>query len=211
LKVGEQTLSRQEIAPRGHAQRVLPMVDDILAEAGVSLSQLDGIAFDRGPGAFTGIRIGTSVVQGLAFGADLPVIPVSSLCTLAQGTYRSGHYTNVLAVIDARMQEVYWAYCQLNDSSTMELIDAEHVSNADRISVCPEGEWYGAGTGWQTYAESIQVNCNRLLGYQAEVFPLAKDVISLAEPQLAKGLGVSAEQALPVYIRDEVAWKKQTP
>ncbi|UCE90616.1 MAG: tRNA (adenosine(37)-N6)-threonylcarbamoyltransferase complex dimerization subunit type 1 TsaB, partial [Pseudomonadota bacterium] len=108
LAVDGDVRDRFEIAPRGHAGLVLPMAKALLAEAGLGLRELDALVFGRGPGAFTGLRIAAGVVQGLAYGAELPVVPVSSLATLAQGVSAQTGASDVLAVFDARMGEVYW-------------------------------------------------------------------------------------------------------
>lgn len=151
LLTGDSIYERHVVSPRGHAQRLLNMVDEVTTEAGMTLKSLDAIAFDRGPGSFTGVRVGTSVTQGLAFGADLPVIPVSSLATIAQGVWRETGHTQVLSVIDARMGEVYWGY-YIAKEGVMELQGTEHVTKAEAITPA-DGEWYGAGTGWHAYRQ----------------------------------------------------------
>ncbi len=203
---------RHIISPRGHAKLLLGMVDEVMKEADITLSSLDAIAFDRGPGSFTGVRVGTSVTQGLAFGADLPVIPVSSLATLAQGVWREMGHEHILSVIDARMAEVYWGYYYL-EQGRMTLQGMEHIGKAEMISPV-KGECFGAGSGWQAYesllrsamANDGQGTC---MGIDAERLPHAEDILTLARPLLESGEYVSAEQALPTYLRNEVA-KKQT-
>ena len=199
---------RYEVAPRGHAQRLLPMVDAVLAEAGIALTALDAIAFDRGPGSFTGVRVGTSVTQGLAFGADLPVIPVSSLATIAQGAYRDNGAQQVLAIIDARMAEVYWGQYQLQDG-VMVLQGAEHVCKAEVVKPDLRGDWYGAGTGWQADLATLQsvlpAGCT---GFDPQRLPHAEDMLVLAQKSFNNGEYIPAEQALPTYLRNEVAHKQ---
>lgn len=209
LQHNETLISRHEIAPRGHAQRILPMVDEVLSEAGLSLTMLDGIAFDRGPGSFTGVRVGTSVTQGLAFGADLPVIPVSSLAAIAQGVWRERSEEQILVVIDARMEEVYWGFFQL-ENGVMCITDEERISRPESVSVDIKGNWFGAGSGWQTYltvlSERTPENCT---GIDSERLPHAQDILTLATSYYANGQYVSPEMALPTYLRNEVA-KKQS-
>ena len=120
-EIGEQSV----IAPRQHTTLILPMIDQLLAEAGLKPTQLDGIAFGRGPGSFTGLRIACGITQGIAFAADIPVVPISCLATLAQGAYLEQGIEKVLASIDARMNEVYFANYFLNQEKIMQLVDEE--------------------------------------------------------------------------------------
>jgi len=195
-----------EIIPRQHTERVLPMVDEILRNADIALPQLDAIAFDCGPGSFTGVRVGTSVTQGLAFSADLPVIPVSSLAALAQLAFRTNNQQQVLSTIDARMNELYWG-CYQSENGIMKLIKQEKVSPVPDIVL--QGDWHCIGSGWDSYHvelnQSEQVCIN---SFTAGCFPHAQDVALLAENLYKQGKMVSAENAIPSYIRDEVTWKK---
>ncbi len=216
LLVGDVIYERYVVFPRGHSKLLLNMVDEILTEASVSLKSLDAIAFDRGPGSFTGVRIGTSVTQGLAFGADLPVIPVSSLATIAQGVWREGGHKQVLSVIDARMAEVYWGYYSA-EQGIMTLQGAEHISKAEAITPA-KGQCFGAGTGWQAYQATLQMAMQlqgtlgvegKCVGFDPDRLPHAVDILSLAKPLFEAREYVPAEQALPTYLRNEVA-KKQS-
>ncbi|MBI3571043.1 MAG: tRNA (adenosine(37)-N6)-threonylcarbamoyltransferase complex dimerization subunit type 1 TsaB [Gammaproteobacteria bacterium] len=187
-----------------HSDVILGMVQQVLAEAGLSLKQLDAIAFSRGPGSFTSLRIGAGVVQGLAFGANLPVVPVSSLAVLAQGV----DAPKVLAAFDARMNQVYWGAYVRDDKDLMRLTGAEIVI-APADAPLPEGSgWVGAGSGWDQYAAALTVS---LSSYVAEchkqVFPRARHVAELGMELFKSGQTVTAEQALPVYVRDNVAAK----
>lgn len=198
---------RHVILPRGHAQRLLAMVDEVMAEAGLFLNSLDAIAFDRGPGSFTGVRIGASVTQGLAFGADLPVIPVSSLATIAQGVWRKTGQTRVLPVIDARMEEVYWGYF-IHDEDIMVLQGDEHICKADAVKPVINGGWYGAGSGWQAYRATLLAGTRSgCEGIDPARLPHARDILALAKKYFMDGQHVTAEQALPTYLRNEVANK----
>ncbi|MDC6625484.1 tRNA (adenosine(37)-N6)-threonylcarbamoyltransferase complex dimerization subunit type 1 TsaB, partial [Leclercia adecarboxylata] len=148
-------LSHYEVIPRLHAQRLLPMVQTLLGEAGVALSAVDAIAFGRGPGAFTGVRIAIGVVQGLAFALQRPVLPVSTLATIAQRTWREHGAAQVATAIDARMDEVYWG-CYREQAGEMQLVGCEAVLPPEQ-AVLPRDagdDWFGAGTGWG-YAERI--------------------------------------------------------
>lgn len=209
LAMGDTISERFEIAPRGHSQLILPMLHALLQEAGITLSAIDAIAFGCGPGAFTGLRIAAGIAQGVAFGASLPVIPVSSLAALAQGATTKTGAKKILAAIDARMGEVYWGAYQCADNGLVELHGCEGVYAPEQIPL-PEGEkWFGAGSGWETYGTDLQTRLSNLLtGYESDHYPHAADVARLGMESFKQGITVSAELALPVYLRNEVAWKK---
>ncbi len=199
-------LSRHEVIPRLHAQRVLPMVRELLDEAGLALTALDAIAFGRGPGAFTGIRIAIGVVQGLAFALDRPVLPVSDLAVIAQRAWREHGATQVAAAIDARMDEVYWG-CYRLEEGEMRLAGVEAVLPPEQVALPrqAEGDWFGAGTGWG-YGARIPV---RPRAQDAGLLPHAEDLLQLARGAWARGEALAAEQAQPVYLRDNVATPKK--
>lgn len=209
LRVNGTLLERYEVAPREHMRRLLPMVDDLLAQCEWRLGHLDAIAFGRGPGSFTGLRICLSVVQGLAFGAGLPVLPVSTLAALAQTSVNHGKTQEsaaVLAAIDARMGEVYWGWFAVGDDRIVQALGDEHVSAPGLVTgTAEQSVHYGAGTGWR-YAGDLPMQTMR--GFDAELLPRASGVLTLAEPRWGAGDRVAAEDAVPVYLRDEVAWQK---
>lgn len=194
--------SHYEVIPRLHAQRVLPMVQDLLTEAGLTLSAVDALAFGRGPGAFTGVRIAVGVVQGLAFALERPVLPVSNLALLAQRAWREQGATQVAAAIDARMDEVYWG-CYRLEAGVMQLAGVEAVLPPEQVALPrgADGDWFGAGTGW-SYAARIPV---APVALDAGLLPHAEDVLALALPAFLRGEVVRAEEAQPVYLRDNVA------
>lgn len=203
LLIDESVYARFELAPRAHAQRILPMIDAVLAEAGLGLGALDAIAFGRGPGSFTGVRIAAGVVQGLAFGADLPVVPVSTLLALAEGAHRRSGAQQVAAAIDARMDEVYWA-CFSREAGDWQERVAEAVVKPGEI-VVPEGAgWYGAGSGWESYAESLSSRFGDRLHAIENACPDARDIAVLGGAAAERGEALPAEAALPVYLRDKV-------
>ncbi|WP_122665235.1 tRNA (adenosine(37)-N6)-threonylcarbamoyltransferase complex dimerization subunit type 1 TsaB [Pseudomonas viridiflava] len=198
-------LSHYEVIPRLHAQRLLPMIKTIMAEAGIGLSALDAIAFGRGPGAFTGVRIAIGVVQGLAYGLERPVLPVSNLAVLAQRALREHGVHQVAAAIDARMDEVYWG-CYREAAGEMCLLGAEAVLPPEHVALPSDvsGEWFGAGTGWG-YAERLPVN---VAGHDASMLPHAQDLLTLATYAWQRGEAIIADDAQPVYLRDKVATPK---
>jgi tRNA threonylcarbamoyladenosine biosynthesis protein TsaB len=205
LYLDGEVLVRFEVAPREHSRLLLPMMDSLLAEAELSLSQLDALAFGRGPGGFTGVRIATGVIQGVGLGTGLPVVPVSSLASLAQGMLREFGAEQVLAALDARMHEIYWGMYRVGPDGVMEEAGKELVIPPDQVPEPTEAGWIGAGSGWDSYHGELQ---QRLGGacsaWTAERFPSAWDIAVLGAAGIRKGLAVSAELALPVYLRDEV-------
>ncbi|MCF5849814.1 MULTISPECIES: tRNA (adenosine(37)-N6)-threonylcarbamoyltransferase complex dimerization subunit type 1 TsaB [Aeromonas] len=209
LLVGDKLFSRWEEAPRDHTRKILPMVQAVLADAGISLSDLDAIAFGRGPGSFTGVRIGISVAQGLAFGAGVPLIGISTLAAMAQGAYRLDGAEQVLTAIDARMNEVYFGRYELIDGR-MQLVGDEVVSEPAAL-VDVRGKLAGpvtcVGTGFETYGETLSGLADELAVSQVR-FPAAEDMLPLARAAWLAGEAVPVEQATPVYLRDKVTWKK---
>ncbi len=198
-------IERYQLAPRRHAELILPMLESLLQEAGLTVTQMDALAFGRGPGAFTGLRIAAGVAQGIAFGADLPVVPVSSLAALAQGMFHEQGATRVLAGIDARMEEVYWGRYVLGEGEVMVLEGEERVCSPQDVEIPPQGQWVGAGSAWQTYAEVLGARLReRVVTWSGGRYPRARDIAICGAQDFKWGLAVDAEQALPVYLRDNV-------
>ena len=208
LSIDGATVERFELAPRRHSELVLPMMDGLLADAGLALGALDALAYARGPGSFTGLRIATSIVQGAAFGAGLPVVPVSSLQALAQGCAAPHGAAAVLAALDARMGEVYWGAFRRDAGGIMRPVGEEAVCAPTDVPV-PEGDgWYAAGSGWQTYTDVLAERCALRADPDVDAQVHAAAVAQLAVVLYGEGRAVDAEQALPVYLRDRVAWAK---
>ncbi|MGP1573217.1 tRNA (adenosine(37)-N6)-threonylcarbamoyltransferase complex dimerization subunit type 1 TsaB [Aggregatibacter segnis] len=215
LRGGEKTHLAQ-FAQREHTKHILPMVDEILAQAGITLHQVDALVFGRGPGSFTGVRIGAGIAQGLAFGADLPVIPVSNLAAMAQAAYAQYQAENVLTAIDARMNEVYFAQWQAQKvrSDFGEFLDwqpviAEQVCSPSKAieQVVQQHRENAvlAGTGWAAYPELNDAN----LGKATEItLPSALYMLDLALPKWFAGETISPLEIEPIYLRNEVTWKK---
>ncbi len=203
-----QVFSRYAVIPRLHAQRILPMISEVLAEAGISKTAVTAIAFGRGPGAFTGLRIAVGVVQGLAFALQIPVLPVSNLAAIAQRACREHGAKQVAVAIDARMDEVYWGCYSLIDGE-VRLQGNEAVLPPERAELArtAQGEWFAAGTGWHAYAERITVP---VYASDAQLLPHAEDILTLAQGMWQRGEAISAQDAQPIYLRDQVATPKQS-
>jgi len=211
--------SRYDICPQSHSLHLLPMVDSVLSEAGIKLSQCDGLIFGRGPGSFTGVRIGVGVAQGLAFSANLPVVGVSSLQAMAQLAFMQGKLqgkvkgekSSVIAAIDARMGEVYNGFFMLDENNIMQPQCEEAVTAPEQLArhlspVVYKAE-YGVGTGWDAYSEQLSLLKSNA-GTPDVLFPSAEAMLAIGVILLEQGKGVAAEDAQPVYVRDTVSWKK---
>lgn len=199
---------REQMASRTHAELILPMIDDLLGDKGCKLNQLHAIAFGRGPGAFTGVRVAVSVAQGLAFGVGLPLVPVSDLEALAAAAARLHGISRALVCMDARMGEVYWAAYSLSPDG-IEAHTSEAVSPPPMVIPPDDGGWFGVGEGFRNYLPELEHQLRgQLSGMAPDLLPDARDVAALAAQAYAQGKFVQAEQALPVYLRDKVASPK---
>jgi len=197
------------VAPREHSHIILPMIDRLLAESGTRVAELDALAFGRGPGSFMGVRIAAGVTQGIAFAWDLPVVPVSTLAAIAQTAHAESGASSVLAAIDARMNEVYWAAYRLSDDDCMRLVGEERVIAPQRVTKPAGDGWMGAGTGWSAYGEILMVSLGpgSVSAQLDECLPSAESVLQLAVTDYEAGHHVPASKAVPVYLRDNVAKK----
>ena len=194
---------REEFAlvRHGHSERLLPMIETLLADSGLGLRALDAIAFGRGPGAFTGLRIAAGVAQGLAYGADLPVVPISTLAALAE----MQDAPRVFAALDARMAQLYWgAYVRAADGGLAVAV-ADRLSDVDTVAL-PAGAWLAVGSGAEAYAVRLRGNLP-ITAWREGQYPRAAGVARLAAAAFARGESCAPELALPVYLRDEVAKK----
>jgi len=206
----DRLLAHFELCAREHTQRILPLVQQILQEGGVALKDLDALAFGRGPGSFTGVRIGIGIAQGLALGANLPLIGVSTLKTMAQSAWRLHGASRVLAAIDARMGEVYWAEYQRDEQGNWQGEETEAVLKPDAAAArmaALSGQWACVGTGWQAWPQLAENNMLALT-LSDVTLPCAEDMLPLAQQAQAAGMTVAPEHAEPTYLRNEVTWKK---
>ena len=192
---------RFELAPRRHAELALPWAEALLADAGIAKTQLDAIATARGPGAFTGVRLGVAIAQGIALALDRPVVPVSTLAALALPAARE----RILAAIDARMGEVYLAAFQ-REGAGLRLLQPEAVARPETTGL-PEGDgWHGVGTGFAAADGALPARLGaRLASIDAGALPHAADVARLAVAAFARGEAVAPERLEPAYLRDNVA------
>jgi tRNA threonylcarbamoyladenosine biosynthesis protein TsaB len=193
---------REERAGQAHSGRALLLVRHALADAEWALGSLDAIAFSAGPGSFTGVRIACGLAQGLAFGADLPIVAVPTLATLAHAAWRSTGREKIIACVDARMREVYVAAYARHGDAWREVMAAA-VSPPSALVAQKDDGWFGAGNGFALYAD-LATRLN-LEGADASVRPTARAVGELALPWLAAGEAVSAAQARPLYVRHRIA------
>lgn len=199
--------ARFEIAGREHTQRLLPQVAALMAECGVTYAQLDGIVCGVGPGSFAGVRIGVGFVKGLALALDRPVVGVSSLAMLAQGAIREHAAQQVLSVIDARIGEVYFGAYVCDAQDLAQAVLPESVCAPEAIPVVSQaGAWCAAGTGWGRYPDILRAAAQcEIAAIDEAALPRAEDALPLALPEFDAGRGISADQLLPVYLRNKVA------
>lgn len=194
-------LTRSQLHPNGGSDRILPWVRELLAEAGLALNQLDGIAFGAGPGGFTGIRLSCGIAQGLAYGADLPVVGVCSLEALA---LESGA-ARVYACLDARMNEVYAAAYEMQDGVPVPVLAPVVVPPA-AAPIPPGDAWVGTGDGFTSYGDALADRLGAAVTPDLpNLLPTASGVLRLAAPRFARGEGVAAALAQPIYVREKVA------
>lgn len=206
LRIDGRSIDRVVDTPRGHADLILSLIDEVLKEAGVTLTELEGIAYGRGPGAFTGVRIAIGVVQGLAFGASLPTVGISNLAAVAQQVALAGD--RVLVCMDARMNEVYWGLFSCDRATGLVIAEgSEHVGPPGSVDAGLVAPTVAAGTGFGAYPELI-----RMFGAipaHTALLPRAAEIALLGEAALRAGEGRPAHEAQPVYLRDRVAVAKK--
>ena len=201
-----------ELAQRTHTKRILPMIDEILANSGLRLNQVDALAFGRGPGSFTGVRVGAGIAQGLAFGADLPVIPISNLTAMSQAAFELHQAENVVAAIDARMNEVYFSQLMREKVRSdigeffqwREIITEQVCSPEQAIKQLRDDNAFRVGTGWAAYSQFTEKN----LTSSDIALPNTLYMLELARVEYLQKRTISALEIEPIYLRNEVTWKK---
>ena len=207
LLVGERRIDRYVEIERGHAEQLLPMIESVLAEAGLALGSLDALAFGRGPGGFTGVRLAASVAQGLAFGAGLGVVPISDLAAVAWRVARiEPGVQRVLVANDARMREVYWAEFE-SAPPLLSMLGTEQVGPSSAVlPLAVAGQrWAAAGRGLRAWPELAERCRAAGAAVHPDLLPRASEILELARPLVSAGQILDPAQALPVYVRDRVA------
>jgi len=205
LKLGDKTFTHSQIAGNASSQLILPQIQALLDAANVQLTDLDGIAFGAGPGAFTGVRIACGVAQGLGFGANIPVVGVNTLLALAEATGES----RVIACLDARMSEIYHAAFEKVNGAWQE-VSATQVCKPEAapkiLTDTLHDDWVGAGSGWTLYGAMLSdIYTPNVCNIMTDITPSAEAILQLALPTFAAGLAKSASEAAPIYIRNRVA------
>ena len=206
LSVGERVCARVDEQPRVHARRVLAMVEECLAEGGIGAHEVDAYAFGRGPGSFTGVRIGAGVVQGLAFGSGRPVVPVSTLAAHAVAARRLHGAGQTAVCVDARLGECYWGLYRATKDGLVDALAPDALARPEALELPSAAGWFGAGTGWARWPE-LAAGMEAAAGFDAALLPEAIDLLALARRAFLAGEAVCPAEALPVYLREEVAWQ----
>jgi len=210
LADGADAEQRGIATPREQTEQVLPLVQGLLRDAGLSLRELDGIAFGCGPGSFTGLRVAAAVAQGLGLAADLPLLPVSSLAAMAQGAWRTHELTRSLVCVDARMGEVFWGAFEIREGLAEPLVP-ERLSEPGALAWEGGGEWGAVGGGFQAYEDLLAPLKSQATIVLGSLGPKAADLLPRARAELLAGRGQSPESATPVYLRGENAWHTNPP
>ncbi len=205
---------RHQIAPREHSKLLLNMIDELLKEAEVCVQDIDTFAYGMGPGSFTGLRIAASVVQGLAFGTNKMVIPISTLQALALAAWKRFGYTQVFAALDARMQEIYFGFYELDDNNIMQNVMIDSMSSPNLFTdLSPEilaKNWCGVGAGVTVYHELLKKSLPCIEIHESLLYPSALEIAILAHAALMKNSGVPAAHAIPVYLRNKITERQIT-
>jgi tRNA threonylcarbamoyladenosine biosynthesis protein TsaB len=205
LCIGEEMIASHVLAPMQQAKLILPMINEVLLKSGYSLQDLDALAFGCGPGSFTGVRIAASVMQGLAFATQIPLIKISSLAAIAQAVYNDFGWQHLMVAIDARMNEVYWGAYQLNvENNLVQLLGKEHVTPPAHLLFPKPANWAGVGNAWRVYHNLIDI-CPEVI--DENCLPMATAIAQLAKEKHLSQDWVTLPAAMPVYLRDTVAIK----
>jgi len=203
LTDGQKVYLSHEIVPMQQTRLILPTIDKLLHDAHLSLKELDAIAYGCGPGSFTGIRIASSVAQGISFGSKLPVIRISSLAALAQSAYNKQQWSRIFVAVDARVQKIYWAVYTADQQGHVRLEGVETVCAPDKIVLATQQQGVGVGDGWEKYGESMTKHLGfSPLAIDAQQIPSADALLILAQEKFAKKEWSLPHEALPIYLSE---------
>jgi tRNA threonylcarbamoyladenosine biosynthesis protein TsaB len=195
--------------PREQTERLLAVTDELLAVAGIDLERLDGIAFGRGPGSFTGLRVSAAVAQGLAAVSGVPLLPVSSLLGLAERAFEEARCERALVCVDAHMGEVYWATAERR-GGCVEIVGDERLGAPADVAPPRESPWCAVGSGFAAQAEALAAVARRATSVLPELVPSAAALLPRAKRDLAAGRVTAPSAALPVYLREQTAWRRRS-
>jgi tRNA threonylcarbamoyladenosine biosynthesis protein TsaB len=194
--------------PREQTERLLTLTDELLAAAGIELADLSGIAFGRGPGSFTGLRVSAAVAQGLAAASGVALLPVSSLLCLAETAWREAGCERALVCVDAHMGEVYWAFAERRGGS-VEIVGEERLAAPSEVAA-PAGPWCAVGSGFASHADALAPLARAATKVLPELVPAAAGLLPQAKRDLEAGRRTAPAAALPVYLREHTAWRRSS-
>jgi len=202
------TYTREQQIPREQGDHLLGMITDLLAEAQISLDAITCLAYGEGPGSFTGLRVGASVMQALAFSHNLPVIPVSSLWALAEFIYKKNIGHTIVVAQNAYQGEIYWGSYQYDEMAGILMPHQEdQLSPPEKLLVKSNAPWIACGNAWEVYPSELKDQLNTSADYVNLSAPHAREVSKLAQGSMFNAKAVSAENVLPVYLRERSAWR----
>jgi tRNA threonylcarbamoyladenosine biosynthesis protein TsaB len=196
-------------APREQTERLLSITDELLTAAGIELTSLDGIAFGRGPGSFTGLRVSVAVAQGLSVASGVPLLPVSSLLCLAERAWHEAPFERALVCVDAHMGEVYWAYAA-HRGGAVEIVGDERLGAPADVAAPGPGPWCAVGNGFAAHSDSLAPLMRAAEKVLPELVPAAAALLPRAKRDLAAGVATPPAAALPVYLRENTAWRRSS-
>jgi tRNA threonylcarbamoyladenosine biosynthesis protein TsaB len=202
---GDKLSTRSSSGVRTHSQAILPMIQELLAEAGVTLRDCDAIAYGSGPGSFTGVRTACGIAQGLGYGAGLPLVPVVTLDAMALACHQQHGGSDILAVLDARMGEVYWAQYRVDGGEQGAPVAVLPPALSAPDAVAPQGQVTACGNGFAAYAEAL-AGKPFAAGAHVDVMPHAAQIAQLGRIAFAAGQAVKAADAQPLYLRNKIAY-----
>ena len=206
LQVADDVLDKHVVEPRAHTRILMPMITELLAEGGVSLQQLDAIVLGNGPGSFIGMRIGASVAQGLCHGADLPIVPVSSLLAIAVEAFADSSHDHLVVAQDARMNEVYLGSFKRGEDGLPEVAAGECIAAVAELPT-PFATYAAAGAAWERYADLVAANSRQIDAQLSITVPRASNLLGPARIDIDAGRAIAPETLTPAYLRNKVAEK----